>query len=85
LGAVVTCDGQLDEPARGRFACSLRHGCAVAQMIESLGATSDYTGDIAEHILDTVAQQVRDAHRTGPGDPRRASGTAPGDRPGALR
>ena len=59
---MVTCDGQLDEPARGRFACSLRHGCAVAQMIESLGATSDYTGDIAEHILDTVAQQVRDAH-----------------------
>jgi hypothetical protein len=39
-------------------------------MVGSLDATAGYTGDIAQHIRDTVAQQVRDAHpdRVAPGD-----------------
>jgi hypothetical protein len=63
LIVVTTCDGDLDEPSVDEFACSRGDDCGVAGMIRSLTATADYTDDIARHIRNTVAQQVRDAHR----------------------
>jgi hypothetical protein len=62
LIVVPTCDGDLDEPTVDEFFCSRGDDCGVAEMIQSLTATADYTDDIARHIRNTVAQQVRDAH-----------------------